>query len=143
VDEGEKVTFVLSLYDRDNDNLKIELISEPKKGRLRQTSLSAFRYSPLQNAIGKDSFAYRVYDGISYSKEAYRVDIKIIEEKVVVQQQPIMTDSDGNNKDGGNNMLLIVGGLLLLLVFAGDGGGGSGDGGGSGTGIVDIGITGP
>jgi len=32
--QGENITFVVSLYDRDNDNLKIELISNPKKGRL-------------------------------------------------------------------------------------------------------------
>ena len=130
----------MSLYDRDNDNLKIELISNPKKGRLRQTSLSAFRYTPLQNVSGRDSFTYRVYDGITYSK-GYRVDITIVEEQVIIQQQPAVMDSDESDEGGGNNMLLIVVGLLLLLLLAG-GGGGSG-GGGSGTGTVDIGITGP
>lgn len=142
VTQGDKTTFVLSLYDRDNDDLKIELISNPKKGRLRQTSLSAFRYTPLQNVSGRDSFTYRVYDGITYSK-GYRVDITIVEEQVIVQQQPIVMDSDDSDEGGGNNMLLIVGGLLLLLLLAGGGGGSGGGGGGSGTGTVDIGITGP
>ena len=138
VTQGDKTTFVLSLYDRDNDDLKIELISNPKKGRLRQTSLSAFRYTPLQNVSGKDSFTYRVYDGITYSK-GYRVDITIVEEQVVVQQQPIVIDSDDSDEGGGNNMLLIVGGLLLLVLLA-SGGGGGGDSGPAPTGGVDIGI---
>ena len=142
VTQGDNVTFVVSLYDRDNDNLKIELISNPKKGRLRQTSLSAFRYTPLQNVSGRDSFTYRVYDGITYSK-GYRIDITIVEEQVIIQQQPIVMDSDDSDEGGGNNMLLIVGGLLLLLLLAGGGGGSGGGGGGSGTGTVDIGITGP
>ena len=136
--QGDKTTFVLSLYDRDNDDLKIELISNPKKGRLQQTSLSAFRYTPLQNVSGKDSFTYRVYDGITYSK-GYRVDITIVEEQVVVQQQPIVIDSDDSDEGGGNNMLLIVGGLLLLVLLA-SGGGGGGDSGPAPTGGVDIGI---
>ena len=136
--QGDKTTFVLSLYDRDNDDLKIELISNPKKGRLRQTSLSAFRYTPLQNVSGKDSFTYRVYDGITYSK-GYRVDITIVEEQVVIQQQPIVIDSDDSDEGGGNNMLLIVGGLLLLVLLA-SGGGGGGDSGPAPTGGVDIGI---
>lgn len=137
VTQGDKTTFVLSLYDRDNDDLKIELISNPKKGRLRQTSLSAFRYTPLQDVSGKDSFTYRVYDGITYSK-GYRVDITIVEEQVVVQQQPVVIDSDDSDEGGGNNMLLIVGGLLLLVLLAG--GGGGGDSGPAPTGGVDIGI---
>ncbi len=142
--KDDRVTFILSLYDRDNDNLKIELISNPKKGRLRQTSVSEFRYTPLQNVSGKDSFTYKVFDGISYSS-VYRVDINIVEEQIVFQQQSIMIDSDNNDEKGGNNMLLIVGGLLLLLLLAGGGGSGGGGsgGGGSGTGIVDIGISGP
>ena len=105
---------------------------------MRQTSLSAFRYTPLQNVSGKDSFTYRVYDGITYSK-GYRVDITIVEEQVVVQQQPVVIDSDDSDEGGGNNMLLIVGGLLLLVLLAG-GGGGGGDSGPAPTGGVDIGI---
>lgn len=140
--QGENITFVVSLYDRDNDNLKIELISNPKKGRLQQTSLSAFRYTPLQNVSGRDKFTYRVYDGITYSK-GYRVDITIVEEQIIVQQQPVVIDYDDSDEGGGNNLLLIIGGLLLLLLLAGGGGGGSSGGGGSGTGILDIGITGP
>lgn len=142
--KDDRVAFILSLYDLDNDNLKIELISNPKKGRLRQTSVNEFRYTPLQNVSGKDSFTYKVSDGISYSS-VYRVDINIVEDQIVFQQQSIMIDSDNNDEKGGNNMLLIVGGLLLLLLLAGGGGsGGGGSGGsGSGTGIVDIGISGP
>lgn len=142
--KDDRVAFILSLYDLDNDNLKIELISNPKKGRLRQTSVNEFRYTPLQNVSGKDSFTYKVFDGISYSS-VYRVDINIVEDQIVFQQQSIMIDSDNNDEKGGNNMLLIVGGLLLLLLLAGGGGSGGGgsDGSGSGTGIVDIGISGP
>lgn len=143
VNQGDKINFGLSLYDRDDDDLKIELISNPKKGRLRQTSKSSFRYTPLQNVTGKDSFTYRVYDDITYSK-GYRVDITIVEKQVEVQQQPTITNAQNNDEEGGNNMLLIVGALLLLLLLAGGGGGGSGGGGGgSGTGTVDIGIITP
>ncbi len=144
VTQGDSSTFVVSLFDRDNDNLKIELISNPKKGRLQQTSLSSFRYTPLRSVSGKDSFSYRIYDGITYSRE-YRVNITIVEEQVLIQQQSFEVDSDNSDKGGSNNMLLIVGGLLLLLLLAGGGGSGGGGsgGGGSGTGILDIGIIGP
>ena len=142
VRQGEDVTFFVEITDPDQDNIEIELVSEPRKGRLRQSSKNAFRYTPIANVEGSDRFTYRVTDGISFSKP-YNVDITIIKEQITINQPIISQEKE--KKDGGPNMLLILGALLLLALLGGGGGssGGGSGGGGSGTGTVDIGIEGP
>ncbi len=68
----------LEAKDPDDGKLRFVLVSEPSHGRIVQFSSSTgtLAYVPVENYNGKDSFAFKVNDGIVFSNDA-KVSIKI------------------------------------------------------------------
>jgi len=78
VNGNNPVKIKLEAKDPDDGKLRFVLDSKPSHGRIVQFSSSTgtLAYIPDQNYDGKDDFAYKVYDGIVFSKDA-KVSIKI------------------------------------------------------------------
>ncbi|MCY2964230.1 MAG: Ig-like domain-containing protein, partial [Planctomycetota bacterium] len=53
--------------DADSDPLRVELLASSNHGSLFIDTNGGFRYVPEAAFVGKDSFVYRVFDGIDYS----------------------------------------------------------------------------
>ena len=69
----------LSGYDPDGDELKYEIVSYPENGILNlcNAKTGEYKYSPYLNAIGEDTFTYRVMDNFGNYSETATVSIKI------------------------------------------------------------------
>lgn len=65
--------------DPEDDILKYEIVSYPKKGILSVTDkyTGEFIYTPTKNYTGKDSFTYTVTDAYGNRSDVIRMDIKI------------------------------------------------------------------
>lgn len=70
---------ILAGYDPDNDNLKYEIVSYPKKGlvKLANSDTGDYIYTPYENARGTDAFSYRVRDSYGNYSEICTVNIKV------------------------------------------------------------------
>ena len=66
-------------YDPENDNLKFEIVSLPKKGIV--TILDAYNgdytYTPYKNSRGDDTFTYRVVDSFGNHSEECTVTVDV------------------------------------------------------------------
>ncbi len=133
VKQGESKVIYPRLYDLDGDPVQIKLGKvKPKKGGLTVRN-DRIIYKSNPSASGNDKFSYYVTDSMNKSIE-YNVSIFTI--------APQDSEPKKNNRTNGRKNILYV--LLLIVLIAAAGGGGSGGGdSGSGTGTVDIGITGP
>ncbi len=69
----------LPAFDPENDNLKYEIVSFPKKGLIALTNATTgdYKYSPYIDAKGTDSFTYRVRDSYGNYSETCLVEISI------------------------------------------------------------------
>jgi hypothetical protein len=78
VNGNNPVKIKLEAKDPDDGKLRFVLDSKPSHGRIVQFSSSTgtLAYIPDQNYNGKDDFAFKVYDGTVFSKDA-KVSIKI------------------------------------------------------------------
>jgi hypothetical protein len=131
--QGESKVIYPTLKDVDGDSVKIELgKTKPKKGRVTIRN-NRIIYDASPNASGTDKFSYKVTDSMSSSND-YNVTLRILTKENDIQSQK------NSKKNGRINILFI---LLLLVVIAAAGGGDDGGDTGSGSGILDIGITGP
>lgn len=67
--------------DPENDSLRYEIISSPKKGSIEITDVSfgGYKYTPNADYSGKDSFEYIVFD--KYGNKSTKTTIKINVEK--------------------------------------------------------------
>jgi len=72
VNENRPVKIKLEAKDPDDNNLRFILVSKPFHGRIVQFSSSTgtLGYIPDENYDGKDSFTFKVNDGIADSKDA-------------------------------------------------------------------------
>lgn len=70
---------VMKAVDPENDTLRYEIVSFPKKGLLTVTdrSYGSYKYTPVRNYTGKDSFKYIVYDRYGNISDEVTVKIKI------------------------------------------------------------------
>ena len=62
--------------DVDGDTLSFTITGDPTNGKLTANSNGSFDYVPNANYNGSDSFTYKAYDGVAYSKEV-TVDLTI------------------------------------------------------------------
>ena len=78
VNGNNPVKIKLEAKDPDDGKLRFVLVSKPSHGRIVQFSSSTgtLTYVPDENYNGKDDFAFKVYDGTVFSKDA-KVSIKI------------------------------------------------------------------
>ncbi|MHB1151656.1 MAG: S-layer homology domain-containing protein [Eubacteriales bacterium] len=70
---------VMKAVDPENDILRYEIISMPKKGLLTVTdrNYGTYKYTPTEGYTGKDNFKYIVYDQYGNISEIVNVKIKI------------------------------------------------------------------
>ncbi len=96
--EGETVQITLNGWDPDDDELTIELLSEPENGSLSESGFD-FLYTPDNGFSGADSFTFRVFDGQAYSLAA-TVTISVeseIRDVVKVFLMAGQSNMEGNN----------------------------------------------
>ena len=70
---------VLDGYDPDGDNIIFEVVSYPKKGLIEITNSETgdYKYTPYEDAIGVDTFTYRVRDEYGNYSAQTSVNVKI------------------------------------------------------------------
>lgn len=70
---------IMKAVDPENDILRYEIVSMPKKGLLTVTdsSYGTYKYTPTEGYTGKDSFKYNVYDQYGNISETVNIKIKI------------------------------------------------------------------
>ena len=145
IKQGQRLRIKLNAYDNEDDRL-VYNVYEPKNGeinKVRRTE-NEYYYEPDKNFTGYDQVIFDVTDSANATSNPGIVDINVKSDKKVViakKPEPVQKPIENNDNNGPNLTTLI--GIVLLVVILAAAGGGSGGGGGSGTGTVDIGITGP
>ena len=119
---------------------------DPKNGKINKVrrTENEYYYEQDKNFTGYDQVIFDVTDSANATSNPGIVDINVKSDKKVVivkKPEPVQKPIENNDNNGPNLTTLI--GIVLLIVILAAAGGGSGGGGGSGTGTVDIGITGP
>ena len=93
----------LSAYDPDGDSLIFEIVSYPKKGSVTMINETTgeYRYTPLANFVGKDSFSYVARDKYGNYSASAEVSLNVNNSSLSVN----FDDMDGGNKAyrKGNN----------------------------------------
>ena len=74
---GVSVNGTLNGTDFDGNNLTYTIVEQPKHGKLNITENGSFKYASNNNFTGKDSFKYKVNDGIVDSNTA-TVEITVL-----------------------------------------------------------------
>ncbi|MDD4774120.1 MAG: S-layer homology domain-containing protein [Eubacteriales bacterium] len=96
----EDITYygIMKAVDPENDTLRYEIISMPKKGLLTVTdrSYGTYKYKPSEGYTGKDDFKFIVYDKYGNISETVNVKIKIQKNKSDVVYSD-MTDHWAHN----------------------------------------------
>ena len=84
---------ILDGYDIDGDSIKFEIVSYPEKGLVEITNKETgdFKYTPFEDARGKDSFTYRVRDEYGNYSAVTTVNMKIEKTKTTL----VFSDMDG------------------------------------------------
>ena len=102
VNGNNPVKIKLEAKDPDDGKLRFVLVSKPSHGRIVQFSSSTgtLAYIPDQNYDGKDDFAYKVYDGTVFSKDA-KVSVKIENNEKSINDQLQRSDQQ-QKKDGSS-----------------------------------------
>ena len=96
-------TIVLSGQDPENAELTYTVISQPVKGTL-SGRLPNLIYTPLTNAIGSDTFTFKVSDGLSSSTEAV-VSLTI----TPVNDSPVARSDSYESKDRAAVSIQLIG----------------------------------
>ena len=102
VNGNNPVKIKLEAKDPDDNKLRFVLDSKPSHGRIVQFSISTgtLTYVPDENYNGKDDFAFKVYDGTVFSKDA-KVSIKIENNEKSINDQ--VQRSDQQHKKVGSS----------------------------------------
>ena len=107
---------ILDGYDIDGDSIKFEIVSYPEKGLVEITNKETgdFKYTPFEDARGKDSFTYRVRDEYGNYSAVTTVNMKIEKTKTTL----VFSDMDGHRS---LNAVLEVGEDYMSCVKNSDG----------------------
>jgi len=66
-DTTKRATLTASAFDGNSSNLTFSVVTQPQHGTLNLETNGSFSYTPDRNFNGRDSFAYKVNDGIADS----------------------------------------------------------------------------
>jgi len=85
----------LSAYDPDGDSLIFEIVSYPKKGSVTMINETTgeYRYTPLANFVGKDSFSYVARDKYGNYSASAEVSLNVNNSSLSVE----FDDMDGSS----------------------------------------------
>ena len=68
----------LMATDPENQELKFDLVTSPKRGSVDMTSDGTYTYTPAKNKVGSDSFSFVVTDKAGNSSESATVKVEIL-----------------------------------------------------------------
>ena len=90
VEEDGTTSFVADVQDANDDQLVVELVSQPQNGNV-QTQGTIFTYTPDSNFNGNDTFTYRVSDGQLSSNIA-----SVVMNVTAINDFPVANDDNFN-----------------------------------------------
>jgi VCBS repeat-containing protein len=119
-DKNASIAVQLSAKDIDSKNLSYLIVDSPLKGSLAIVNQSAgtYRYTPHQNAVGKDQFSFKASDGTGESAAA-KVSVTISQiNSAPVANNSNITIGEDNNAQGSLTATDIDGDSLTYSIVA-------------------------